>query len=58
MKWILLLFLLTLPLCGYALDVGDPAPDFKDVSLDNKQISYSSDFKGKKPVYLIFWATW
>jgi hypothetical protein len=58
MRWILPLLLLTLPLYGYALDVGDSAPDFKDVSLGNKQISYSSDFKGKRPVYLIFWATW
>jgi len=58
MRWIVLLLLLIPPLYGYALEVGDTAPDFMNVSLDNKQISYSSDFKGKKPVYLIFWATW
>ena len=38
--------------------VGDNAPDFNLLSLEGKQVSYYNDFKGKKPVYLIFWATW
>jgi hypothetical protein len=58
MRWIVLFLLLIQPLCGYALDVGDTAPDFQGVSLDNRQISFYSRFVGKKPVYLIFWATW
>lgn len=58
MKRILILLLLLLPLTSYAVEVGDKAPDFKVASLDSKRISYYSDFKGNKPVYLIFWATW
>jgi peroxiredoxin len=58
MRWIVLLLILMLPVYGYALDVGDAAPDFEGVSLDNKQISLYSSFVGEKPVYLIFWATW
>lgn len=38
--------------------IGDIAPDFNAISLDGKRISYYNDLKGKKPVYLIFWATW
>ncbi|MCL5021771.1 MAG: hypothetical protein M1497_00090 [Nitrospirae bacterium] len=55
---ILALFLLVLPLKGYALDIGDTAPDFRIASLDGKEISYYRDIRGKKPVYLVFWATW
>ena len=39
-------------------EVGDNAPDFNILSLKGRQVSYYNDFKGKKPVYLIFWATW
>jgi hypothetical protein len=53
-----LLLLLIQPFYAYALDVGDAAPNFETITLQNKQISYDSNFKGKKPVYLIFWATW
>lgn len=58
MRWIVPLLILMQPVYGYALDVGDAAPDFDGVSLDNKQISFYSRFVGEKPVYLIFWATW
>jgi hypothetical protein len=58
MRWMVLLFLLIQPLYSYALDVGEAAPNFETITLENKQISYDSNFKGKKPVYLIFWATW
>ncbi len=47
-----------LHLKGYAIDVGDAVPDFHTVTIDGKDISYEKDIKGKKPVYLIFWATW
>ena len=46
-----------LPLSGYAVDVGDKAPHFIAKGLDGKKIDYST-FKDKKPLYLIFWATW
>ncbi|MBI4848209.1 MAG: redoxin domain-containing protein [Nitrospirae bacterium] len=38
--------------------VGDNAPDFNALSLEGRQVSYYNDLKGKKPVYLTFWATW
>ncbi len=37
--------------------VGDRAPDFSATTLDGKRVSLS-DYLGKKPVYLVFWATW
>lgn len=43
---------------GDAVDTGDFAPDFDAVTIDGKEISYSRDIKGKKPLYIIFWATW
>ncbi|MFN3395683.1 MAG: TlpA family protein disulfide reductase [Thermodesulfovibrionales bacterium] len=45
------------PISAYAVDIGDKAPHFVATSLDGKKIDYST-FKGKKPLYLIFWATW
>ncbi len=58
MKRVLILLLLIFPISSYAVEVGDMTPDFKVASMDGKRISYYSDIKGKKPVYLIFWATW
>lgn len=40
-----------------ALKVGDSAPDFTTEDVDGNKISLS-DFQDKKPVLLIFWATW
>lgn len=42
----------------YALDVGDVAPDFRVITIDNKELSYEKDIKGKKPAYLVFWSSW
>ena len=36
---------------------GDPAPEFSLLTLDGKTFDLA-EYKGKKPVYLIFWATW
>ena len=55
---ILFLSLLFLPVKTYAIGVGDIAPDFKIITLDGKEISYQQDIKVKKPLYLVFWATW
>ncbi len=41
-----------------AIDTGDSALDFQAVTLDEKEISYYKNVKGKKPLYLIFWSTW
>lgn len=57
MKKLIVLLLLIFPAVGYAVDIGDNAPDFNAATLDEKKIAYSS-IKGKKPVYLFFWATW
>ncbi|WP_165905497.1 TlpA family protein disulfide reductase [Parashewanella spongiae] len=39
------------------LAVGDVAPQFVIQRLNGSQFSLA-DYKGKKPVYLIFWNTW
>lgn len=52
---IVILFLLTAN--SYAIEVGSPAPDFNLKTLEGKDIRLS-DYKGKNPVYLVFWATW
>lgn len=58
MRMFLILLMLAFPVSVYAVEIGDDAPDFKALSLEGKQISYFKDMKGKRPVYLIFWATW
>lgn len=57
-KGVLLLALISLPLRGYALEVGNNSPDFHIVTSEGKTISYTRAMKAVKPVYLIFWATW
>ncbi len=42
---------------SYAIEVGSPAPDFSLKTLEGKDVRLG-DYKGKNPVYLIFWATW
>ena len=54
---VVLFLLLMLPVSGFALSVNDNAPDFNGAALDGKRVAYS-ELKGKKPVYLMFWATW
>lgn len=41
-----------------ASQVGDKAIDFTTIDLDGKQVSLQTDYIGKKPVLLVFWATW
>ncbi len=40
-----------------AVEVGDTAPAFEIETLDG-EIFRLSDYRGKKPVYLVFWNTW
>ncbi len=54
--FLMMLFLFPPP--ARALGQGDISPDFKVVTIDGKELSYGRDFRGKRPVYLIFWATW
>ncbi len=44
-------------LSSEGVEIGDLAPDFISEDVDENKISLS-DFRGKKPVLLIFWATW
>ncbi len=37
--------------------VGDKAPDFSATTLDGRKVALSN-YMGKKPLYLVFWATW
>ena len=40
-----------------ALELGQMAPNFTETTLSGKQVSLEQ-FKGKKAVWLTFWATW
>ena len=55
---VLICILLFPPGVGMALNTGDVSPDFTVQTVDGKEVSYVRDLNGKKPVYLIFWATW
>lgn len=55
---VLLLLFISLPVRGYALEAGDAAPDFRAVTVGGKNISYYSQIKGKRALYLVFWTTW
>ena len=58
----LILFLIVIGLLvvngtATAASVGDIAPDFKIVTQDGNVLRLS-EFRGRKPVYLVFWNTW
>jgi|GEM_PF-5519350 len=57
MKKGFIILILLIPLTIYALDVGDMAPDFSAITLDGREFR-SSLHKGRRPLYLIFWASW
>ncbi len=40
-----------------AVSVGDLAPDF-EVTTEDGDVVRLSDFRGRKPAYVIFWNTW
>ncbi len=40
-----------------AIDIGKQAPDFELYTIDRNKFVLSEHFR-KKPVYLVFWATW
>jgi peroxiredoxin len=54
------LFILALLLTPrlFAQSVGEKAPDFSAFTLNNQLVWLSKDYIGKKPVMLVFWATW
>ena len=51
------LSLMTLNLNAKTLKAGDLAPDFTATTIAGELVNLS-ELKGKKPVYLKFWATW
>jgi peroxiredoxin len=57
-KLILSLILVTIiTTTGTALDVNEEAPTFSITTLDGKAFNLI-DYRGKKKVHLVFWATW
>lgn len=60
MKSVRALSLIGLVLIGapaLAANVGDVAPDF-EIALEDGSTFRLSDYRGQKPVYVIFWNTW
>ena len=53
----LIVFLVFFAPHSHAIEIGDPAIDFNLKTLEGKEVRLS-DYKGRLPVYLIFWATW
>jgi peroxiredoxin len=56
-KVLTFLLIFSLSKVAFAIDVNEPAPDFTIKTLDGKNYTLSTSI-GKKPVYLVFWATW
>ncbi len=52
-----MLLTLATPQLSAAAKVGDEAPAFSLATLDGQMVRLT-DYLGKKPLYLIFWATW
>lgn len=53
----ILMFLLVAATPAWSVGVGEAAPDFRLKTLDGKPVALA-DFKGEKPLMLVFWATW
>jgi len=51
------LFILVSPAAGLAVNVGEKSPGFMLKTIDGKELQ-SCEIKGKKPLFLVFWATW
>ncbi len=55
--WLLVLGMFFFPVLSQAAQVGEAMPAFSLTTLDGEVID-SSSLVGKKPVFLVFWATW
>ncbi|HFC53348.1 MAG TPA: TlpA family protein disulfide reductase [Gammaproteobacteria bacterium] len=53
----LMLLFIGLPRLSAAVGVGDKAPVFSLTTLAGEPVRLT-DYLGRKPVYLVFWATW
>jgi len=49
--------ILLIPVPSTAATVGEVAPDF-EITTQNGNVFRLSDFRGRKPVYVVFWNTW
>jgi len=54
---LIVLGLLIIGLPAIAASVGELAPDF-EITTQNGDVFRLSDFRGRKPVYVVFWNTW
>jgi len=57
MKILILTILMSFFNSASAVDIGEHAPDFELQTMEGDSFKLS-DHIGKKPVYLVFWATW
>ncbi len=51
------LVILIWPGASFAVKIGEEAPEFTVTTTEGTELR-SDDFKGKNPVFLVFWATW
>lgn len=56
-KILVLIFLISLSKITFAIEIDERAPDFTVKTISGGSYTLSKSI-GKKPVYLIFWATW
>lgn len=54
---LLLLLLLSRPAWMWAVGVEESAPSFELKAMDGQTVNYEK-IRGKKPLFLVFWATW
>jgi peroxiredoxin len=54
---LLVLGLLVIGAKATAASIGDVAPDFEVTTQDDRDF-HLSEYRGRKPVYVIFWNTW
>ena len=45
------------PATGLSVEIGDESPSFVLKTIDNRAFR-TEEMKGKKPLFLVFWATW
>lgn len=56
-RLLLVMSMLAVTASATAADVGDVAPDF-EISTRDGDVLRLSQFRGRKPVYVVFWNTW
>ena len=54
---LVIFFLAGSALPAWSVGIGEPAPDFSLTTLEGGPLELT-DFKGERPLMLVFWATW